>query len=104
MDTVAPGTPPRDNNEVTGSRLGGTATAWRETDRATEDERISHVPLVEQRRAVDGRDTHLVAVIGDAGHHACVDPLRWQGSRRQCVRRSIKWAEAEDIGVGDRFG
>src|SRR4051812_30031906 len=104
MDAIAPGTAPGDDNQVAGSRLGGTATARRETDCATEDERIGYVPPVEQRRAVDGGDTHLVAIVGDAGHHTRVDPLRWQRSRRECVRRCIERAEAEDVSVGDRFG
>ena len=104
MDAVAPGAPAGDDDQVADARLRGPPTARREADRAAEDERIRQVPLVEQRRAVDRGDAHVVAVVGDAGHDPRVDPLGWQRSRREGVRRCIERAEAEDVGVGDRLG
>src|SRR5215207_10046052 len=104
MDAITPGAPPGDDDEVANAGLYGAPAARRKADRATEDEWIRHIPLVEQRRAVDRGDTHLVTVVGDAGHHARVDALRWQGSRRECLRRYIERTEAEDIRVGNWFG
>ena len=104
MDAVTPGAPSGDDDQVAHARLGGPPAARRETDRATEHERVRHIPLVEQGRSVDRGDTHLVAVVGDAGHHPRVDPLRRQSPRREGVRRCIERTEAEDIGIGDRLG
>src|SRR5688500_7992695 len=104
MDAVTPGAPPGDDDQVSDARLRGTPAARRETDRATEHEGIRYIPRVEQRRAVDRGDAHLVAVVGDAGHHSRVDALWWQRSRRERVRRCFERTEAEDVGVGDWFG
>src|SRR5687768_8065262 len=100
MDAITPGAPPGDDDQVADARLRGTPAARRETDRATEHEGICHVPLVEQRRTIDRGDAHLVAIVGDAGHHSRVDALWWQRPRRERVRRCLEWAEAEDIGIG----
>src|SRR4051812_1113013 len=100
MDAVAASAAASHDDQVTNLRLRWPPATRRETDRATEHERVPYVAGVEQGCAVDGGDTHLVAVIGDAGDHALVNPLRGQRTWRKDLRRSIERAEAEDIGVG----
>jgi hypothetical protein len=104
VDAVASGAPPGDDDEVADAGLRWPPAARGETDRATENERVCHVPLIEQRRAVDRGDAHLVSVVGDAGHHSGIDALWWQRSRGEHLWRCLERTEAEDVGVGDRLG
>jgi hypothetical protein len=70
-------------------------------DAAGVDERVGQVAGVVEHRAGHGGQADLVAVVGDAGHHAALDQARVQHTLGQLIGREVGGAEAEDVGDGD---
>src|SRR5207249_3307172 len=73
-----------------------------QADGAAVNERVAQVALVEQDRAVHGRDAHAVAVVADAGHDALHHFFRVQHAGRQRFRRRVGRGETEYVRVADR--
>ena len=75
-----------------------------QTDVSAVNQRVSEVALVEEYRAVDGRDPHAVSVVTHAGHDAAHDPFRVKNALRKIFERNFRRSEAENVRVGDRLG
>ena len=103
MDAVAAGAPAQHHDQVAGARVLGDFVARNQPRRSGEHQRIADVARIEMHRSVDRRDAHAVAVIAHAGDHARHDAARMQRARGQRVVIRVGHAEAEDVGIGDRF-
>ncbi len=68
----------------------------------TVDQRVGRVAGVIVYAPVDGRDTHLVAVVLHARDDACGDQAWMQTACRDVGRRGPRRAEAQHVGGGDR--
>ena len=69
---------------------------------AAVDQRLAGEALVEDDRAVDGRDAALVAAVLDPLDHPFEDPPRMEQPRRQRLVVEGR-GEAEDVGVEDQL-
>ncbi len=76
----------------------------RDADTAAIYERIGNVTFVVPDGPVDGGDTHFVAVVLNAGHHARGNAARMQHTFRQRFNGRVRGAEAQHVRGGNRFG
>ncbi len=103
-DAVATGAPADHHDQIARLRCDRIdAFSARQHAQATaEHERVGGVARMVHDRAVDGRDAHLVAVIGHAVHHAVHHALRVQRTGWQPVKIRVQRPEAQHVRVGDR--
>src|SRR5437867_1320763 len=102
MNSIAAGASAHDNDGIVRAGRLFDFIARDQADAAAEDEGVSDVAVVEINGAVDGGDAHAVAVIAHAGDYLLEDPPRVDNAFGQGFLIRIR--DAEDVGVGDRFG
>jgi hypothetical protein len=103
VNAVAPRAPADRNDQVTGMHLLECLVLWNQPDGAAEHERVGEVALIEEDRAIDGRNAHAVAVVAHASHDAAHHASRMQHALRQLIRGEIRRREAEDVRVAHRL-
>ena len=70
---------------------------WQNTQTSREHKRICRVTLMVKNCAVDGGNTHFIAVIFDAVHHTIEHTLRRQHTFGNI--RALEWTKAQNIGI-----
>ena len=101
-DPVAAGAATEHDDAVARVRAGEGRTIVGDTDAPGEHQRVGGVGGVVQHGAGDGRQTDLVAVVGDAVDHALADPQRVEGAVGDVGERDVGRPEAQDVGDRDR--
>ena len=101
MQTVTPGAPSQDHDEIAGSRLTRVRVARRNAHASAIDQRIGYVAGVKNDGTIDRGNAHLVAIVLDARYHPVVDAPRMQNTRRKLPHLDTQGAETEYVGIGD---
>ncbi len=101
-DPVATGCPAEQDDPITRMRAGRRLALGGAADATAEDQRVGGELVVVEHGPGDGRQTDLVAVVGDAGDDALADAPRMQGAFRQRLGGEVGGSEAQHVGDGDR--
>ena len=101
VDAVATGASAQRHHQITSLGCGRVATVGQEADTATEDQRVAQIAFVIKNRAINRRQSQLVAIVTNAGHNAISNASGVENAGGQLVIGIILGAEAEDISRGD---
>ena len=71
------------------------------TQTAAEDQRIIRISWMIEDRAIDRRNTHLIAIVANTINDATGDTPWCQYALRQFIGWCAQWAKAKHIGGGD---
>ena len=101
MDTISTGAPTQYDDAMTWLYLVGMAAVWQYTQTATEDERVIYILCMIEYSTIDGRNTHLIAIVAHTVDDPAGDTPGRQDDMRQFLDWSIQWPKAEHISAGN---
>src|SRR5437588_13129520 len=90
------------NDAIARLYLSRMTAVRQDTQAATEHQRIAEVSLVIEDRAIDCRNTHLIAVVAHAIDYAAGYAPGRKDAGWQLVNRGTRWTKAENVGTGGR--
>src|SRR5947209_560693 len=101
VNSIAAGTSTQHDDAISRLYVARVTPLRQHTQAPTEDKRVIKIPFIIKDGTVNGRHTHLIAIVTYAVDYTAGDTPGWKNTCRKILDRCIRRAKAEDISAGN---